>query len=107
MLRYSALIAVAQRLVEERKLSSQPSFLFPVISSLGIMNADMRQLMKCIVDRYKDHLAHQPPSSEGLADSVLKGRFKVRLKNSVCFAIVRGNALTIANQGVPGGVRTP
>ena len=51
LLRYSALISVVQRLVEERKLNFRPSFLFPVVSSLGIMNADMKELMKLIVQR--------------------------------------------------------
>jgi len=38
--RYSALISVVQRLVDERKLNFRPTFLFPVLSSLGIMNAE-------------------------------------------------------------------
>ena len=106
-LRYSALISVVNRLVEERKLNFQPTFLFPVLSSLGIMNDDMKQLMKLIVQRFKDHQRHQPPSSEGTAANVLKGRFKVQLKNAVCFALIRGNALCLRNQGRDGGVRTP
>ena len=69
-LRYSALISVVNRLVEERKLNFQPTFLFPVLSSLGIMNDDMKQLMKLIVQRFKDHQRHQPPSSERLAAKV-------------------------------------
>ena len=104
-LRYSALISVVNRLVEDRKLDFQPTFLLPVVSSLGIMNADMKQLMKLIVQRFKDNQRHQPPSSEGLAANVLKGRFKV--KNAVCFALIRGNALCMSNQGIDGGVRTP
>ena len=106
-LRYSVLISVVNRLVEERKLNFQPTFLFPVLSSLGIMNADMKQLMKLIVQRFKDHQLHQPPASEGVAANVLKGRFKVQLKNAACFALIRGNALSISNQGIDGGARTP
>ena len=105
--RYSALISVVQRLIEQRKLNFQPTFLFPVVSSLGIMNNDMQELMKFIVQRFKDHQQHQPPSNEGMPASVLKGRFKVALRNSICFAIVRGNALSVNNQGVHGGVCTP
>jgi hypothetical protein len=106
-LRYSALIFVVNRLVEDRKLNFQPTFLFPVLSSLGIMNADMKQLMKLIVQRFKDNQRHQPPSSDGIAANVLKGRFKVQLRNAVCFALIRGNALCMSNQGMDGGVRTP
>ena len=89
--RYSALISVAQRLVEERKLDFRPTFLFPVLSSLGIMNADMKQLMKLKVERFREHQKGQPPSSEGI-DAKILNRFKVQLKNSICFALVRGNA---------------
>ena len=76
-LRYSAPISAVDRLVEEQT----ETFLFPVLSYLGIMNDDMKQLMKLIVQRFKDHQRHQPPSSEGTAANVLKGRFKVQLKN--------------------------
>jgi Reverse transcriptase (RNA-dependent DNA polymerase) len=107
LLRYSALISVVRRLNDERKLSFQPSFLFPVISSLGIMNEDMKELMKSMVQRFKDYQHGQPPNNEGMPAAVLKGRFKIALKNSVCFAILRGNALSVNNQGVNGGVRTP
>jgi hypothetical protein len=96
--RYSALIAVVKRLQEERKLSFQPSFLFPVLSSLGFMNEDMKQLTKNMSERFKDHQAAQPPSSDGIPDKILKGRFKVQLKNSICFALARGNALFVYNQ---------
>ena len=44
VLRYSALISVVNRLYEERKLNFQPTFLFPVISSLGYVNQDMNKL---------------------------------------------------------------
>src|SRR3954454_14287914 len=83
--RYSALISVAQRLVDYRKLNFRPKFLFPVLSSLGIMNADMKQLMN------QDNQKGQPSSIEGIGASVLKGRFKMQLKNAICFALIRGN----------------
>ena len=98
---------MVQRLVEERKLDFRPTFLFPVLSSPGIMNADMKQLMQLMVERFKDHQKGQPASLEGIDANVLKGRFKVQLKNSICFALVRGNALSLFNQGVNGGVTTP
>ena len=93
--RYSALISVAERLVEERKVDFRPTFLFPVLSSLGIMNADMKQLMKLMVERFKDHQKGQPASLEGIDANILKGRFKVQLRNSICFALIRGNALSL------------
>jgi hypothetical protein len=105
--RYAALIAVVNRLKSERKLNFQPTFLFPVVSSLGILNEDMKQLMKLILQRFKDNQQGMPPTSEGLPPSILRGRFKVELKNSICFALVRGNALSMNNQGVGGGVVTP
>ena len=98
---------MVERLVEERKVDFRPTFLFPVLSSLGIMNADMKQLMKFMVERFKDHQQGQPPSLEGVDPDHLRGRFKVQLKNSICFALVRGNALCMFNQGVNGGVTTP
>ena len=105
-LRYSALISVVNRLVEERKLNFQPTFLFPVLSSLGIMNDDMKQLMKLIVQRFKITSVTNLPAAKELLP-MLKGRFKVQLKNAVCFALIRGNALCLSNQGIDGGVRTP
>ena len=107
LLRYSALISVVQRLIEDRKLHTQPTFLFPVISSLGIPNQDFKQLMKYMVERFKDYQRLQPPSNDGLPATVLKGRFKIALKNSVCFALLRGNALSVNNQGVSGGIQMP
>ena len=107
MLRYSALISVVNRLYEERKLNFQPTFLFPVISSLGYMNQDMNKLLKHMTERFKDYQQTLPPSNDGVLAKVLKGRFKAELKNSICFALVRGNALSLNNQGVNGGVVTP
>jgi len=100
--RYSALIAIVQRLAEERKISFQPTFLFPVLSSLGYMNEDMTKLFKFMVACFKDTQSKKPPRLDGLAAGVIKGRFKVELRNSICFALVRGNALAIDNQGANG-----
>ena len=105
--RYTALIAVVKRLQEERKLSFQPTFLFPVISSLGFMNQDMTELMKSMEQRFKDYQKLQPVTDEGVPARFLSGRFRVRLRNSICFALVRGNALVMHNQGVRGGVVMP
>src|SRR5690349_14232350 len=103
----SALIAVARSLQEEHKLSFQQTFMFPVISSLGFMNQDMTELMKCVEQRFKDYQKLQPATDEGVPARFLTGRVRVRLRNSICFALVRGNALVMHNQGVRGGVVMP
>ena len=103
--RYSALIQVVRRLAEERMLHFQPEFLFPIISSLGYINEDMTQLMKLMVKRFKDYQIEQPKRLDGLVPGILKGRFKVSLRNSICFALARANALTLENQGVYGVVQ--
>jgi len=100
--RYSALMEVVQRLAEERKLNFQPNFLFPVLSSLGYMNEDMTKLCKFIVECFKSTESKKPLRLDGLAAGVIKGRFKVQLRNAICFALVRGNALAIDNQGANG-----
>jgi len=51
--RYKALIAVVNRLAEERKLKFQPTFLYPIVSSLGYMNTDMNVLLKEIGKCFK------------------------------------------------------
>ena len=97
--RYAALMEIVQKLAEERKLNFQPNFLFPVLSSLGYMNEDMTKLIKFMVACFKDTHSKKPQRLDGLAAGVLKGRFKVELRNSICFALVRGNALAVDNQG--------
>jgi hypothetical protein len=101
--RYAALRAVADRLNEERKLPFQPQFLYPIVSSLGFINDDMRKLMKCMAQQFENSLP-ETPRLDGLTPSVLKGRYKIELKNSLCFALVKGNALAIHNQGRTGVV---
>lgn len=102
---YSSLIAVTERLLADHKLSFQPKFLFPVISSLGFLNKDMRQLMKVIVDRFKEGQEGEPEREDGVRPSQVKGRFKLHLKHCLCFALVRGLALATNNQGMRGVVR--
>ena len=103
---YSALLDVLNRLKEERKLKSQPEILFPVVSSLGYMNADMAKLIKLITQFQKANLS-KAPRADGLGPKDLKGRFKVRMRNTLCFALVRANALSIVNQGEKDGVTHP
>ena len=78
---YSPLIQVVQTLVDEKRLQCQPSFLFPVISSLGFMNKDMNQVCKLILRRFKEHQETLPRLSSGVTPAMLKGRFKVHLRN--------------------------
>ena len=104
--RYKAVISVVSRLVEERRLNFQPIFLFPVISALGFMNKDMTRLLECIVERFKDSQKRQAERADGLRKEILRGRFKVELRNSLCFALLKGNALAMSNQG-NNGVSTP
>ncbi len=54
--KYSALCATAQRLSKERKIDFDPTFLYPIMSSLGFMNPDFVLLNKFIVDVTKDTL---------------------------------------------------
>jgi hypothetical protein len=102
---YSSLIDVTERLLTNHKLSFQPKFLFPIISSLGFINKDMQQLMKIMVNRFKESQASEPEREDGLKPGQIKGRFRVHLKNSICFALVKGLALATNNQGARGVVR--
>ena len=99
--RYAALQTVAERLNQERKLAFQPQFLYPIVSSLGFFNEDFQKLMKCMGQQFESSLP-ETPRLDGLTPGVLKGRFKIELKNSICFALVKGNALAMHNQGRVG-----
>ena len=99
--RYKSLISVVNRLAEERKLKFHPTFLYPIVSSLGYMNADMNVLLKEIGKCFKLNQGTDR-RSDGLNPGVLRGRFKRELTNNICFALARGNALAICNQGLNG-----
>jgi hypothetical protein len=99
---YGALVAVAERLLAEHKLNFQPKFLFPVISSFGFFNDDMKQLMKLMVNRFKDTQEDEPERDDGIGQAQIKGRYKIFLKNTICFALVKGLALATYCQGVKG-----
>ena len=92
---------MVKRLTEERKLKFEPSFLYPIVSSLGYINEDMKRLLKFMEDCFKLNQSRDR-RFDGLTPGVLKGHFKVELKNTICFALVRGNALAINNQGLKG-----
>ena len=105
--RYKALISVVQHLVEVRKLNFRPTFLFPVVSALGFMNKDMNELFKVLLTNFGDNLKKQPSRADGLSPGLLRGRFKQELRNSVCFALLKGNALAAYNQGTKGVAHPP
>ena len=99
--RSGGIISVVDRLAEERKLKFHPMFLYPIVSSLGYMNADMNVLLKEIGKCFKLNQSTDR-RSDGLNPGVLRGRFKRELTNNICFALARGNALAICNQGLNG-----
>ena len=90
-----------KRLSEDRKLKFEPNFMFSIVSSLGYVNEDLNRLLKFMQDCFKQNQSKER-RYDGLDPGVLKGRFKTELKNSICFALARGNALAICNQGLNG-----
>lgn len=104
--RYTGLNSVVERLVTEKKLNFRPRFLFPVVSSLGYVNADMTELLKFYGAHFKDHMKALPPAQDGVTLAQKKGNYMRQLRNTLCFALVRGNCLSIYNQG-RAGVATP
>ena len=70
------------------------------MSSLGFMNPDFVLLNKFIVDVYKDTLKKEGDRLDGLAPKFLAGRLKVQIRNTLCFALLKGNALVVYNQGL-------
>ena len=75
MRRYKALIDVVNRLAEERKLKFQPTFLYPIVSSLGYMNADMNVLLKEIGKCFKFHQS-KARRSDGLLEDGSRRNWK-------------------------------
>ena len=99
--RYGALIDVVNRLTDERRLKSAPTFLFPIVSSLGYVNQDMVTLIKSISKCFKVNQS-DARRNDGIDLGKLRGRFKTEVRNSLCFALARGNAMSICNQGLNG-----
>ena len=100
-------MAIADVLSQKHKLDFKPMFLFPVISSLGFMNKDMLKLQKIFVDQYKEMLGVSPPRTDGVTAGRLQGRFRVQLRNSICFALIKGNAMSTYNQGINSVCKPP
>ena len=53
------IIDVVNRLAEERKLKFQPTFLYPIVSSLGYMTDDMNVFLKEIGKCFKQNLGQE------------------------------------------------
>ena len=96
--RFGGLIRVAERLTKQRLLGFTPFFLFPVVSSLGCVNADMTKLLKWISERYKQTLLPSAERLDGVPKSVLLGQFQMYLDRALCFAVIRANALALHSQ---------
>ena len=105
--KYASLTAVAHRLTTEHKLDFQPHFVYPIISSLGFLNADFVALNKFIVDRFRATQSELPDRTDGLSVKYLTGRFKVQIRDSLCFALIKGNALAAWNQGLRHTCKPP
>ena len=104
--KYAALSATVNRLSAEHHLDFQPHFLFPTISSLGFLNSDFVTMNKFIVDRFRSTFS-KTERTDGLSLKQLTGRFKVQMRNALCFALVKGNALSTWNQGLRHASKPP
>jgi len=105
--KYAVIMAVAESLSQKHKLDFKPIFLFPIISSLGFMNTDMLKLQKIFVEQYKETLSVAPPRTDGVSVGRLQGQFRNQMRNSLCFALVKGSALSTYNQGMPFVCKPP
>ena len=102
--RYVGMNSVVERLVIEKKLNFRPRFSFPVISALGYFNEDMVKLVHFFGARFASHTKTLPQTQDGLTLEQKKGKFKRELYSSLCFALIRGNCLSVYNQGRVGVV---
>ena len=102
--RYVGMNSVVERLVIEKKLNFRPRFSFPVISALGYFNEDMVKLVHFFGARFASHTKTLPQTQDGLTLEQKKGKFKRQLSSTLCFALIRGNCLSVYNQGRVGVV---
>ena len=97
--RFGALISLVKYLEKQRILDFQPSFLFPVISALGYMNEDATKMMKwmsTVMNKCVTNIR-----DDGIPLGIIKARYKVEVKNAICFGLLRGNALAMNAVGRP------
>jgi len=64
------------------------------------MNKDFGTVNKFIVDRFRNTEKTSGERFDGLSLKYLTGKFKVLMRNSLCFALLKGNALAAYNQGL-------
>jgi hypothetical protein len=91
--RFGALISLAKHLDKQRVLDFQPFFLFPVVSALGYLNEDSTKMMRwmsTVLNRCVASLR-----DDGIPLGVIKARYKVEVRNAICFGVLRGNALAM------------
>ena len=98
--------SVVERLVTEKKLNFRPCFLFPIISSLGYCNADMLKMLTFFGSFFRDYAKTLPLTQDGITVNQKTTKYKRQLEASICFALIRGNCLSVYNQGRVG-VSTP
>ena len=98
--RYAALIPIVNHLMKLKVLDFQPFFLFPVISTLGYLNEDATKMVK-----WMNSVLNQTLSSvvrdDGIPFSTVKARYKIEVKNALCFGLLRGNAFAMNAVGRP------
>ena len=97
--RFAALIPLANHLLKQRILDFQPFFLFPVISALGYLNEDADKMTKWMSAVMNKNLTST--RDDGIQLSVIKARYKVEVRNAICFGLLRGNALAMNAAGRP------
>lgn len=103
---YVNMNSVVERLVIEKKLNFRPRFLFPVVSALGYFNDDLVKVLKFCGARFAEHAKASSPTLDGVSAAQKTGKYKRHLASSLSFALIRGNCLSVYNQG-RSGVVTP
>ena len=80
-------------------LDFQPFFLFPIVSALGYLNEDAEKMMKWMSTVMNKCISVS--RDDGIPLGVIKARYKVEVRNAVCFGVLRGNALAMHAAGRP------
>lgn len=99
--RYTSLISITKHLTKQKTLDFQPFFLFPVLSSLGYLNHDGFQMVKWISTLKNGALQFDGPRSDGVSLGTIKARFRVQIRNALCFGLLRASALAMHSMGRP------
>ena len=95
--RFAALIPLANHLLKNNVLDFQSFFLFPVMSALGYLNEDavkMTKWMSAVMNKTLTSVRE-----DAIPLSVIKARYRVEVKNAICFGLLRGNALAMHSVG--------